>query len=81
MYERTRFETTPHSQKVVQDSDAYIPMVNGKGKASPPDRRMWLMALRVCEMTGLVMPSLLPEISNKLRPQAPSVIERGREVP
>jgi hypothetical protein len=23
MYERTRFGTTPHSQKVVQDSDAY----------------------------------------------------------
>jgi hypothetical protein len=25
MYERTRFGTTPHSQKVVQDSDAYFP--------------------------------------------------------
>jgi hypothetical protein len=25
MYERTRFGTTPHSQKVVQDSDAYQP--------------------------------------------------------
>ena len=24
MYERTRFGTTPHSQKVVQDSDAYL---------------------------------------------------------
>ena len=24
MYERTRFGTTPHSQKVVQDSDAYV---------------------------------------------------------
>lgn len=81
MYERTRFGTTPHSQKFVQDSDAYRPMVNGKGKASPPDRRIWLMALRFYEMIRVVMPSLLPEISNKLSPQAPSVIERGREVP
>jgi hypothetical protein len=56
-------------------------MVNGKGKASPPDRRMWLMALKINEITGVVMPSLLPEISNKSRPQAQSVIERGREVP
>src|SRR5712664_2064971 len=33
MYERTRFGTTPHSQKVVQDSDAYRSTVDGEIKA------------------------------------------------
>jgi hypothetical protein len=33
MYERTRFGTTPHSQKVVQDSDAYKRATEGKIKA------------------------------------------------
>ena len=46
MYERTRFGTTPHSQKVVQDSDAYIRATDGKGKAPPSVGRMWLVELR-----------------------------------
>lgn len=46
MYERTRFGTTPHSQKVVQDSDAYPATGDGKGKAPPSVRRMWLAVLR-----------------------------------
>jgi hypothetical protein len=36
MYERTRFGTTLHSQKVVQDSDAYRPTVDGKIKRVSP---------------------------------------------
>jgi hypothetical protein len=44
MYERTRFGTTPHSQKVVQDSDAYgRPTIDGKGKGRPSVRPMWLV--------------------------------------
>ena len=43
MYERTRFGTTPHSQKVVQDSDAYRSTVDGKGKGRPSVRPMWLV--------------------------------------
>ena len=42
MYERTRFGTTPHSQKVVQDSDAYGPTADGKGKAPTAVVRLWL---------------------------------------
>jgi len=34
MYERTRFGTTPHSQKVVQDSDAYGGGIDGEIKAA-----------------------------------------------
>lgn len=46
MYERNRFGTTLHFQKFVQDSDAYPATVDGKGKAPPSVRRMWLVALR-----------------------------------
>jgi hypothetical protein len=38
MHERTRFGTTPHSQKVVQDSDAYGVKREGKIKAVAPKR-------------------------------------------
>jgi hypothetical protein len=72
MYERTRFGTTPHSQKVVQDSDAYRPTWDGKGKAPPSVRRMWLMALRFYGAMRMVMPSLHPETSNKSTHQEPS---------
>ena len=34
MYERTRFGTTPHSQKVVQDSDAYTSSHGRQGKSA-----------------------------------------------
>ena len=34
MYERTRFGTTPHSQKVVQDSDAYGTTAGRQGKSA-----------------------------------------------
>jgi len=78
MYERTRFGTTPHSQKVVQDSDAYISASDGKGKAPPSVRRMWLMALRFYEATRVFMPSLHAEISGKSTHRAPSVFESGR---
>ena len=75
MYERTRFGTTPHSQKVVQDSDAYISASDGKGKAPPSVRRMWLMALRFCEATRVVMPSLHSETSDRSTHREPSVFE------
>jgi hypothetical protein len=78
MYERTRFGTTPHSQKVVQDSDAYISATDGKGKAPPSVRRMWLMALRFYEAMRVVMPSLQAETSEKSTHQAPSVFESRR---
>jgi hypothetical protein len=42
MYERTRFGTTPHSQKVVQDSDAYRPTAEGEIKAPTAVVRFWL---------------------------------------
>lgn len=63
MYDRTRFSTTPHSQKAVQDSDAYPATEDGKGKAPPSVRRMWLMALGFCGATRMVMPSLPAEAS------------------
>jgi hypothetical protein len=36
MYERTRFGTTPHSQKVVQDSDAYSTTAGRRDKRGSP---------------------------------------------
>ena len=78
MYERTRFGTTPHSQKVVQDSDAYISASDGKGKAPPSVRRMWLMALRFYEAMRVVMPSLQAKTSEKSKHRLPSVFESGR---
>jgi hypothetical protein len=36
MYERTRFGTTPHSQKVVQDSDAYGTTAGRRDKRGSP---------------------------------------------
>ena len=42
MYERTRFGTTPHSQKAVQDSDAYISASDGEIKAPTAVVRFWL---------------------------------------
>jgi hypothetical protein len=80
MYERTRFGTTPHSQKVVQDSDAYISATDGKGKAPPSVRRMWLVALRFYEATRALMPSLRAETSGKSTHREPSVFEAGAEV-
>ena len=65
MYERTRFGTTPHSQKVVQDSDAYASSQDGKGKAPPSVGRMWLVALRFYGATRMFIPSLHSETSNK----------------
>jgi len=50
MYERTRFGTTPHSQKVVQDSDAYISASDGKIKRTGV---RWLpLVARVCLHIG-----------------------------
>jgi hypothetical protein len=46
MYERTRFGTTPHSQKVVQDSDVYPSTEDGKIKAPTAVGRMWLVGQR-----------------------------------
>jgi len=39
--------------------------VDGKGKAPPSVRRMWLMVLRFCGATRVAMPSLHTETSNK----------------
>jgi hypothetical protein len=39
--------------------------MDGKGKAPPSVRRMWLMVLRFCGATRVVMPSLHTETSNK----------------
>ncbi len=50
MYERTRFGTTPHSQKVVQDSDAYIRATDGKIKAPTAVEGMWLVGLGILVM-------------------------------
>ena len=36
MYERTRFGTTLHSQKVVQDSDAYVTTAGRRDKRGSP---------------------------------------------
>jgi hypothetical protein len=57
MYERTRYGTTLHFQKVVQGSDAYIPVTDGKIKRVPRCRTFgpnylsahcfWLALLRV----------------------------------
>jgi hypothetical protein len=77
MYERTRFGTTPHSQKVVQDSDAYVwSSADGKGKAPPSVWRMWLVALRFCGAMRGSMPSLHSETSNKSTHREPSVLRK-----
>jgi hypothetical protein len=54
------------------------PTVDGKGKAPPSVRRMWLMALRFCEATRVVMPSLHSETSEKSTHRALSVFESWR---
>ena len=66
MQQRTRNGTRTHSQKVVQDSDAYDTTADGKGKAPPSVRRMWLMALRFYEARRVVMPSLHAETSEQI---------------
>ncbi len=53
MYERTRFGTTPHFQKVVQDLDAYKRAMDGKGKAPPSAGRMWLVGLAVLAISHI----------------------------
>jgi hypothetical protein len=78
MYQRTRYGTTLHFQKVVQGSDAYPATEDGKGKAPPSVRRMWLMALRFYEAIRVVMPSLHAETSNKSTHRAPSVFAGKR---
>ncbi len=45
MYERTRFGTTLHFQKFVQDSDAYIRATDGEIKAPTAVVCMWLVEL------------------------------------
>ena len=52
--------------------------VDGKGKAPPSVRRMWLMALRFCEAMRVVMPSLHPETSEKSTHREPSVFAGKR---
>ena len=51
---------------------------DGKGKAPPSVRRMWLVALRFYEATRMVMPSLHAETSNKSTHRAPSVFAGKR---
>jgi hypothetical protein len=45
MNEGPRFGTAMHLPNVVQDSDAYTQSTDGKGKAPPPDGRIWLVGL------------------------------------
>src|SRR2546427_9198747 len=47
---------------------------DGKGKAPPSVRRMWLMALRFYEAPREVMPSLHPETSEKSTHREPSLL-------
>jgi len=47
MYERTRFGTTPHSQKVVQDTDAYISTTDCEIKAPTAVALIWLGELEM----------------------------------
>ncbi len=44
MQQRTRYGTTVHSWKVVQEPDAYKRATDGKGKGRPSVRPMWLVA-------------------------------------
>jgi hypothetical protein len=47
MQQGTRYGTTTHSRKVVQDSDAYVRATDGKIKAPTFVWGMWLVGLRV----------------------------------
>jgi len=51
---------------------------DGKGKAPPSVRRMWLMVLRFCGTTRVVMPSLHPETSEKSTYREPSLLADKR---
>ncbi len=54
MQQGTRYGTTTHSRKVVQDSDAYIRATDGKIKAPTFVWGMWLVGLRfLCLGTGV----------------------------
>ena len=58
MNEGTRFGTTMHSPKVVQDSDAYLPSTDGKIKAPTAVGRMWLVGLRFSAIFRVAVPAL-----------------------
>ena len=51
---------------------------DGKGKAPPSVRGMWLMTLRFYGVTRMVMPSLHAETSNKSTQREPSVFAGER---
>ena len=72
MYERTRFGTTPHSQKVVQDSDAYRSTVDRKGKGRPSVRPMWLVVGADLVTAAMTAAGALHIFSNEIK--APSAI-------
>ena len=73
MYERTRFGTTPHSQKVVQDSDAYMPATDCKIKAPTSVGRIWLAGLRFRDAARIASLALLIEMLAKSNAAAPSL--------
>lgn len=54
MYDRTRFGTTPHSQKVVQDSDAYNTTAGRRDKRGSPVEPQAIVMARVlaCQSVG-----------------------------
>ena len=54
MYERTRFGTTPHSQKVVQDSDAYNTTARWRDKSGSPvePQAIGMAWVRPCRSVG-----------------------------
>ena len=63
MNEGTRFGTAMHSPKVVQDSDAYTQSTDGKGKAPPPDGRIFLVGLSLRALPPSRRLALQPETS------------------
>jgi hypothetical protein len=54
MYERTRFGTTPHAQKVVQDSDAYNTTAGRRDKSGSPvePQAIGMAWVRPCRSVG-----------------------------
>jgi hypothetical protein len=79
MNEGTRFGTTMHSPKVVQDSDAYLQSTDGKIKAPTAVGRMWLVRLRFFAIFGVAVPALARQTAMISTIQAPSLASLPRE--
>ena len=77
MNEGTRFGTAMHSPKVVQNSDAYTQSTDGKGKAPPPDGRIFLVGLSLRALPPSRRLALQPETSTISSPRQPSPPHRA----